>query len=307
MPYQNEIAQMLYGSLANRLSKSDPKFSKAFGEGGAQHGQYSGMFGDQPVQQYTGFGRVPSSGITSQAMQGIYGKPAGQSSQAGQAQGSGKSGSSPRMSMQGSGAYSAGTTGEAAPMATPTYNPAAYQHQNLAPVQANQQQYDLAKQVGTNTINTASRQAQGDLMRTMGARGMGQSGLAMKAAGDLYNRGAGQQAAQLGQQLSSQNLGNIYTSGLQSQNLGVQQAGTEATLGQAEAGKRADLELQNRSGNLQTALGLGNLGIAERGQGLQELTAQRSWEDAPLTALSGLGAAAMANASNQQGGKGGGK
>jgi hypothetical protein len=129
----------------------------------------------------------------------------------------------------------------------------------------------------------------------------------MKAAGDLYNRGAGQQAAQLGQQLSSQNLGNIYTSGLQAQNLGLQQAGTEATLGQAEAGKRADLELQNRAGNLQTALGLGNLGIAERGQGLQELTAQRSWEDAPLTALSGLGAAAMANASNQQGGKGGGK
>lgn len=288
VPYQNEMSQMMMGSLANRLLRSDPAMSSAFNKPDSALGSaYSDIFGKRPVK-YEGFGTVPKVGtLTAQAMQGVYGKPTAH--------------------MKGAGAYSPVPTGEMKPMATPTYKPqygASTLGGKVNPVAINPKQFQLAQQVGMETIGQGAKQAQSQLMQQMGARGLGQSGLAAQEAIKQYQRGAGQQASQLGRSLASERMGLEHQAGLQAQQLDLERRYKMAGLSADEAKTRADLEMRNRAQNLQTATGLGQLGLQERQQGLSELSAQRSWEDAPLSALAGLGQSAMAANANG-GGKGG--
>jgi len=324
IPYKNEIGQMMFGSLANRMLRSEPMMQGAFNRtsqsSGVQAGTqnppgssklgdaYRNIFGDIKPQAYEGFGKVPDLGIYSQAVSRAFAP--NQSTQS-------------KGMYKGAGQYSSIPTGQQ----TPAYNPSQYQPWNISTpetskipaLSVNPQQFDLQKQIGLETIGQSSKQAQQNLMRQMGARGIGQSGLAARASADLYNRGAGLQASQLGRDLASQKMGLEFgeaqqarglesqrqesqaSRAMQSQQMELEQRYKMAGLSADEAKTRADLEMRNRGQNLATATGLGQLGLGERAQGLSELQAQRQWEDAPLSALTGL---ASNYASANMGGKG---
>jgi len=316
-------AQGVYGAVPEAMKTPEPK-----GKGG---GDFKGSItshvpGPDPV--------TPMSG---QAAEGKGGggspTPAPAAPPVG-AQGDGKGGASPKGSYKGAGNYTPVPTGApGGPQAAPAYNPAQFQQKavttpttsQVTPYNINPAQYKQMQQVGMETIGQGAKQAQSQLMKQMGAKGLGQSGLAMQGAIDQYQRGAGLAQSQLGRQLGADWMGNQFKAGMQAtgleaqrdlaqgqmdlkaQQLDLTQRYQAAGLSQAEAAKRAELEMANRKQNLATSLGLGNLGLAEQAQDLAALTAERKWEDAPLSALAGLGQSAIAAGASGGGGKGGGK
>lgn len=296
IPYKDEASQMMFGSLANRLLRSDPAMQNAFKQDTKLGESYRDLFGSK-VPKYEGFGKVPSYGdITSNAYQQLGLSLPKASSK------------STTSSNKGSGAYTKIPTGNPytdVKLTTP-------QTQKINALNVPSGQFDIYRNLGTSTIQRGANQAQQELMRTMGSRGLGRSGLAMAEAARQYQRGAGEQQSALGQQLAADRMGLEFGEAQTARGLEAQRDLAQANLSQQtqaqqlqQALNKAQMGISGRAQGLSEALGLGNLGLAERAQGLSELSAQRSYEDAPLQALAGLGQSNIAAAASK--GKGGGK
>jgi len=196
-----------------------------------------------------------------------------------------------------------GTYGQQTPFRPTPYQGVQFKAPSLSPIQAlqvPQQQFQLMSQMGQEQIGRGAQRAQQDLMRQMTARGLGQSGLQMQAAADLYQRGAGQQMSDLARSLASQRMGlefgEAQTARAQEAQRQYQQAGFGMDI-------QKMMEEQMRFGRqqpLSEALALADVGMKERTQTAQE-------QNALMQALSGLGQSFIGAQAQQGGGGKGGK
>lgn len=175
----------------------------------------------------------------------------------------------------------------------------------LAPInqiQLPQQRFDLMRQNAANQINRSANIQNQDLQRQFGSRGVGRSGLEMQAAQEQYRRGAGQQIGDVNRQLSADEMGQNFQEAQKFRDLNVQRNMNQATLNQQGQQAQAGENLARSQLGLQTATGLGNLGLAERQQALTEFGARDKWEN-PGYGLAPLYQAAQAAAASGGGGK----
>ena len=157
------------------------------------------------------------------------------------------------------------------------------------------------RQNASDQINRSANIQSQDLQRQFGSRGVGRSGLEMQAAQDQYRRGAGQQIGDVNRQLSADEMGQNFTEAQKYRDLVTQRNMNQATLNQQGQQSQAGENLARSQLGLQTATGLGNLGLAERQQALNEFGARDKWEN-PGYGLAPLYQAAQA-ASSGGGGK----
>lgn len=242
-----------------------------------------------------------------------------------------KTSSSPKAFVKGGGTMSAVPTGM--PPASPTPQTSGNlglmgtgmkfstpQTSAISALNIPQQQYGLAQQQATQQIGQQSKMAQQDLMRQYAARGLGRSGLEMQGAANLYNQGAGQQAANSANQIQQQNLAQQFGAQQQAQQLESQRQlgqgqlqlqsqgqGLQGLLGMGQLGLGQQAQnlssiMQPKQYGLQQALGLGQLGLGEQQMGMQQIAQQNQQSDFMSPILANLGSG-MIGAGAAQGGK----
>jgi hypothetical protein len=159
--------------------------------------------------------------------------------------------------------------------------------QNQEALKVDPNQFKTLQDIGTSQIAQQSKIAQDTLMSQMQGRGLGQSGLAMKAAADQYRRGAGQDTSNLANQLQSQRLGLEFGEAQKARDLNSSLAQTAAQL------------------NTQRGLGIGQIGLGEQGNNLAQQTAQFSQNNYMVPIMAALAQTGIQSAASRGGGKGG--
>lgn len=170
-------------------------------------------------------------------------------------------------------------------------------------IQLPQQGLDMMRQMGSNQINRGAQIAQQDLMRNYGSRGLGRSGLELGAATQAYQRGAGQQLGEYNRGMTADQMTQQFAEDQKYRDLEAQRQFQQAGLNMQGQQNQAAERLARSQLGLQEATGLGQLGLAERQQSLNEFNAQNQYENPGL----GLGPAyqaAQAAAASGGGGKG---
>ena len=183
----------------------------------------------------------------------------------------------------------------------------------INPLSISPQMAQMAGNVGQQQITQQTGAGIQDMMRQMGARGLGRSGMALQGAADVINRTGQQQAGQLGQNLALNQMGLNFQGAQQGQQLeaarqqAMAQMGLQSQLGQGQLGLGQQAQnlasiMQPQQLQMQQALGLGQLGLGEEqsqmAQNAQQMAAQNF-----LSPLLGNLGGSLIGASAQQGGK----
>lgn len=334
MPYQDDLGRAAVGTIFNQIATHDPNSANLFRPGTKLGSAYSDLSGGAAAPSFQAPKQVnPYGPIYSQTAANIgLNTSGGQTPRAGNAQ-QGKSGSSEHAGAgiyKGGGALTSIPSGAPSPQASgqtmtgvqgqgtsyggggtnpnmninQAYNFVTPKMASYSPVSYNPQQFKMLQDVGTSQIAQGSHMAQQDLMRQMGARGLGQSGLAIQAGADLYNRGAGQQMSDLANQLGAQKMGLDYQSGITAQGLNAASNQLQGQLDLQRQGMQAG-ELQGRQGqNIQAQLGLGQLGLGEQAQQLGQIQADQNYSNLLGPIAGALAQSSMAAAASKGGGKG---
>lgn len=140
--------------------------------------------------------------------------------------------------------------------------------QPMSMISLPQQRFDLMRQNAANQINRGALIQGQDLQRNYATRGMGRSGLELQAAQEGYRRGAGQQMGDVNRQLSADEMGQYFGEAQKYRDLESQRRFQQAGLG-----------LQKGQLGLMQATQLGDLGLRERAQAMQEAGAQDKYEN----------------------------
>lgn len=173
----------------------------------------------------------------------------------------------------------------------------------LSQIQIPQARFDLMRQNAAAQINRGANIAQQELQRSYAGRGMGRSGLEMGAAVQAYQRGAGQQLADMNRQLTTEQMGQEFSEAQRWRDLEAQRRYQQAGLNLQGQQAQAQERLARGQLGLDEAIRLGQLGLSERAQMLQEFGVRDKYEN-PGLSLGPAYQAAQAAASAAGGGKG---
>lgn len=185
------------------------------------------------------------------------------------------------------------------------FNPNA-QTPGISPLTVSPQRTQMLQQMGAEQLGRQQRMSQQDLMRAYDTRGLGRSGLEMQAVAQQYGRGTGQQSADLNRQLLGDQMQMEFGEQQQARGLEAQRAGQQADRNLRSQQAQAEQNLGYGQMGTQAALGLGNLGIAERQQAMREFGAQNAYEN-PALALAPIYQSIASGAASNPGGGGKGK
>lgn len=339
-PYQDEIGALIAGTLMSQAATRDPYGAKMFGPGTKLGGAFNQLFPGMPVPTYKPPPQAQSFGDIYKQTAGNLGMPTpaiGQSAAAGtggqvlamRAPTEAPARSTPAF-MKGAGALSPVPTGNiSTPTATPKtgmstqmptptntgivpptqpqptqvtptspvptqvggppsatikpYNYNVASPPTLSPVQMPDQRYALLSQMGTEQMAQNARLAQDDLLRAMEARGLGRSGVAAQEVVNQYNRGLAQNTANFARGLAAERMGQEFGEAQQFRNLLAQYY--PALRGQ----------------DIQANLGLGQLGLQEKGQNLAQIQSDQQYQNFLTPIFGALGQSIIGASANKQG------